>query len=100
MTIEIPTLISAVSLIIALIVALNNIRNQHYHNDSESASQTATLIVKLESIADGVNEIKADMRNMKNDVQDLRDRLIIVEQSTKSAHHRIDCIENKEKPND
>ena len=41
------------------------------------------------------NEIKSDMRNMRNDIQDLRDRLIIVEQSTKSAHHRLDGLEGK-----
>lgn len=35
------------------------------------------------------------MRNMRNDIQDLRDRLIIVEQSTKSAHHRLDGLEGK-----
>ena len=52
-----------------------------------------TLIVKLENINNGVNEIKSDMRNMRNDIQDLRDRLIIVEQSTKSAHHRLDGLD-------
>ena len=57
--------------------------------------QSLPLIVKLENIGNGVNEIKSDMRNMRNDIQDLRDRLIIVEQSTKSAHHRLDGLEGK-----
>jgi hypothetical protein len=29
---------------------------------------------------------------MKNDIGSINERLIIVEQSTKSAHHRIDAI--------
>ena len=61
----------------------------------KEASEMTTLIVKLETINNGVNEIKSDMRNMKTDIQDLRDRLIIVEQSTKSAHHRVDKLEGK-----
>ena len=89
------TIISLCSLIIAMVVAFSNIRNKNYVNDRESASQITTLIVKLENIADGINEIKSDMRSMKNDVDDLRERLISVEQSAKTAHHRIDTLEGK-----
>ena len=34
--------------------------------------------------------LKSDMRNMKDDVRELRDRVIKVEESTKSAHRRLD----------
>ena len=97
MKIELTILISALSLIVAIIVAITNIRNQNYRADRESTSQITTLIVKLENIADGINEIKSDMRNVKNDVQDLRERLAIVENASKSAHHRIDLLVGKEK---
>ena len=93
MKIELTTMISALSLIIAIIVAVSNIRNKNYIHYRESASQVTTLIVKLENIADGINEIKADMRSMKTDVDDMRERLIKVEQSAKIAHKRIDTIE-------
>lgn len=95
MVIDVPILISALSLLVAIIVAITSIRSRNASADKQEASQITTLIVKLENIADGVNEIKSDMRNVKNDVQDLRDRLIIVEQSTKSAHHRLDGLEGK-----
>lgn len=93
MEVEITTLISGFSLIIAVIVAISNIRNKNYLNDRESASQVTTLIVKLENIADGINEIKADMRSMKTDVDDMRERVVKVEQSVKMAHKRIDSME-------
>lgn len=95
MNIDVPTLISILSLTVAAIVALTNIRRNHTADDRKEASEMTTLIVKLETINNGVNEIKSDMRNMKNDIQDLRDRLIIVEQSTKAVHHRVDKIEGK-----
>lgn len=94
--IEVPILISGLSLLVAIVVAVANLRKDHEQSDRREASETTTLIVKLENINNGVNEIKSDMRNMRDDIQDLRDRLIIVEQSTKSAHHRIDTFEGKE----
>ena len=98
MTIDVPILISGLSLLVAIIVAITSIRGRNASVDKQEASQITTLIVKLENIAEGVNEIKADMRSMRNDVQELRDRMVIVEQSTKSAHHRLDAIVgNKER---
>ena len=39
-----------------------------------------------------VSEIKSDMKNVKGEVQELRERLVAVEQSAKSAHHRLDGL--------
>ena len=97
MKVEVTVLISALSLLIALIVAIVNIRDKNSSTDRESASQITTLIVKLESIAEGINEIKSDMRNIKSEIQDLRERLVIVEQATKSAHNRLDTMIGQER---
>lgn len=98
MQIEVPTLISVLSLIIAAIVGISSVKRNRTSDDRREASEMTTLIVKLENIADGVNEIKADMRNVKSDIQELRERLIKVEQSTSSAHKRIDDIIKVEEP--
>jgi len=93
--VSVPVLISGLSLAVAIIVAITNLRRNNAADDRRVATETTTLIVKLENINNGVNEIKSDMRSMKSDIQDLRDRLIIVEQSAKSAHHRIDTMEGR-----
>lgn len=98
MKIDVPILISVLSLLVAAAVGISSIKRNKSSDDRQEASEMTTLIVKLENINNGVNEIKSDMRNMRSDIQDLRDRLIIVEQSTKSAHHRLDSIEGKDKP--
>lgn len=92
MQIDVPILISFLSLCVAGAVGISGLRRNKATDDRKEASEMTTLIVKLENINNGVNEIKSDMRNMRNDIQDLRDRLIIVEQSTKSAHHRLDGL--------
>lgn len=100
MKIELSYLISACSLIVALIVAIVNIRDKNYRADRESTSQITTLIVKLESIADGVNEIKGDMRNLKSDVQELRERLVLVERDLKEAQNRLNHSEQEKEKHD
>lgn len=89
---DVPILISALSLIVAIIVAFSTIRSRNSTEDKQEASQITTLIVKLENINDGINEIKSDMKSVRTDMQELRDRVVIVEQSTKSAHHRLDDL--------
>ena len=42
-------------------------------------------------MSDEIKELKEDMRKYNN----ILERMIIVEQSTKSAHHRIDEINEK-----
>lgn len=86
----IPIAVSILSLIVSAIVGFSTIKSRNSSDTKQETTQLTTLIVKLENINDGVNEIKADMRNMKDDVRELRDRVIKVEESTKSAHRRLD----------
>lgn len=92
MTIEVALLISTVSVAFALYSGISNMKRNHKQDTANDAAQLTTVIVKLENISSGVTEIKSELKNVKNDIQDLRDRLIIVEQSTKSAHHRLDGL--------
>lgn len=92
MTLELSILISVISVSFALYSGISNLKRNNRKDTAEDAAQLTTVIVKLENIGDGVSEIKADMKNVKGEVQELRERLVAVEQSTKSAHHRIDGL--------
>lgn len=93
MTIEVALLISGVSLAFALYQGITNMKRNKTQDDKQDASQLTTVIVKLENIGEGVNEIKSDMKGVKEDVVELRERIVAVEQSAKSAHHRLDLLE-------
>ena len=61
--------------------------------DTQNAvSQLTTIGVKLDNIAISLAELKGDMNNLKGDMKDVTERLVIVEQSCKTAHKRIDEI--------
>ena len=65
-------------------------------NGKTDAAQLTTLTVKLESIQIALADIKADMRRDDEDKRETRERLIVVEASTKSAHKRINALEGKD----
>ena len=88
MTLELSIVISVISVSFALYSGISNLKRNGKKDTAEETAQLTTVIVKLENIGDGVAEIK----NVKGEVQELRERLVAVEQSTKSAHHRLDGL--------
>ena len=50
----------------------------------------------MELVQSDLKEIKADfkaeIKGLKVDIEKVKERLVVVEQSAKSAHHRIDSI--------
>ena len=87
--------ISVVSLIVAAVVGFSNLRRSTRTDTSHQAAEMTTVIVKLEALNNSISEVKSDVRNLGTVYQEVREKLIIVEQSTKSAHRRLDCIEGK-----
>ena len=85
-----PIIISAAALCFA---AYQYVRNGHKELDT----QMTAIMIKLETIAEGIIEIKNDLKNVKNEVQNLRERMAKVEASAASAHKRIDNVVGQEK---
>jgi septal ring factor EnvC (AmiA/AmiB activator) len=97
MTVEMSFLISVVSVSASIIFAYANYKKSANTDIKKEAAETATINVKLDSISKGVDDIKLEQKSTNRDVKDLCERMIAVEQSTKSAHKRIDdIIEKKE----
>lgn len=62
----------------------------------KGTTQITTVLIKLENIADGIAEIKGEMKSLRDELGELRERVSKVEASAASAHKRIDHIEGKE----
>lgn len=94
MTVEISLLLSGISVAFAIFFGISS-KNRNDRKDTEQetedrASTHTLLMTKLENIADDVKDIKRDYRETRSEVQNLRDRVIAVEQSLKSYHKRLD----------
>ena len=64
--------------------------------NKEGTTQITTVLIKLENIADGIAEIKGEMKSLRDELGELRERVSKVEASAASAHKRVDRIEGKE----
>lgn len=68
-----------------------------YKKDTqEEASCNTKLGIDMEYIKRGVDDIRLDIKAQDRKISGLSERLVRVEESTKSAHHRIDGLEKEE----
>lgn len=98
MNIEITVLCT----IIGAIVGFLGYRKTVQKDIEDDAAQKTLLSTDIKYIRDGVNDLRMDFKELKLDfkAQDtkiisMNEKLIKVEESTKSAHHRIDDLINK-----
>lgn len=96
MTIEVTILISVVSVCFAIYFGLKSNRRNDIKDIQEKAERDTRINIKLDDISGDVKDVKYDISSVKKKIEDVDKRLLVVEQSTKSAHHRIDRIEGKE----
>ena len=95
MQIEIALLISGLTMAFGIYSGMASIK-RHYKNESrKDSAQMTTVIVKLEGISEGISEIKTDLSNVKGDIKEITERLIVAEQSLKTAQKRIGELESK-----
>lgn len=59
----------------------------------EETQCNTRLVDKLDYLKTGIDDIKLDNKDMGRQLININDRLIVVEESTKSARKRIDKLE-------
>lgn len=90
-TISIALACTLIGSIISYLTFQRNKNNDIRANTREEAETKA----KLDYIATAVDEIRLDNKARDREIKDLRERVIIVESSSKSAHKRIDNLEKE-----
>lgn len=83
------------SILGAIIGVLGFIRLSKADAKEETSSFTR-VETKLDYIGKDVSDIKVDFRTQAKQISDIEQRVTRVEESTKSAHHRIDGLEREE----
>ena len=92
MTVEVALLVSVTSLFFSIYFNIRNSKRSDSSEIEQKARETAIINVKLDNIGNDVRDIKHDISAVKDDVKNLTERVVVVEQSTKSAHHRLDTL--------
>lgn len=86
------TATTVISLLIASVALLRNLKG----DTKNEGAQVSEILVKMELVQSDLKEIKADfkaeIRTLKADLESIKERMVVVEQSAKSAHKRIDGL--------
>lgn len=96
MSIEVTVAISIVSVAFAIYFGLKGTRRDDAKDIKDRAAADAIVNVKLDNISSAVNDIRYDIKDTKNQVNELDKKLVAVDASVRSAHHRIDNMERGE----
>lgn len=88
MQVEIAYLISIVSLAFSVFFGLKSSKHTDTKDIEERVKDNTRINMKLDAIAGTTQEIKSEI-NKHND------KIIKLEQSLKSAHHRLDTLEER-----
>lgn len=89
---DIKDLATIFALLISAAALWRNIKG----DSKNDGAQISEILVKIELMQSDLKEIKADfkaeVKSLKTDLESVKERLTIVEQSAKSAHKRIDGL--------
>lgn len=89
---EILTLCSLAMVLIFNIISQWRMSSAAAHADTE---QITKLSMKMEDVISGINDIKNEIRSMKEDIRQDHDKLIVLERDMKTLWNRFDNIHEK-----
>lgn len=94
MTIEIALLISIVSVCFSVYFGLKNNKRTATKEIEERVKENTRINTKLDNICQDTREIKTEISEMRKSINSHDSKIATLEASCKSAHHRIDSLEN------
>lgn len=92
MKVDISLIISLISVAFAIFFGLKNSKRTDVKDIEERVKENTKINVKLDNIGQTTQDIKSEISSMRDDIKSHNDRIIKLEESCKSAHHRIDGL--------
>lgn len=93
---EVQIIISLFSLLLGAFIGVLTYTRKRDKDVKDDASELAIIKTKLDSIGSGIESIRVDMKANEARVAHLSERLVRLEESSRQAHKRIECLEKTE----
>jgi len=97
MTIEVSTaiIISVLSLGFSVFMGLKSNKRTDTKDIEERVKENTRINMKLDAISNNTTDIKNEVSEMRKEINSHDSRIVKVEESVKSFHHRLDGIEER-----
>jgi ABC-type anion transport system duplicated permease subunit len=89
------TILGVACTIISIVIIILGYKRTATKDIREESNSQTKLEMQLSYISRGVDDIKLDMKLQDKKINDVIERVAKVEESTKSAHHRLDNYEKE-----
>ena len=89
------TIISLVVAVAALLFTAASFKRTKFQDNTTNATERANMTADIRYIRSSVDDIKLENKSIQQDIRHMSERLVVVEQSAKSAHNRIDELINQ-----
>lgn len=96
MKVEVTILVSIISVCFAIYFGLRNNKRSDVKEIEQRVKERTETNMKLDQISRNVSDIKESISDTNKDLQELKEKIALVEQKTNKAHVRLDVIEGKE----
>lgn len=92
---DIVAVISALSACFAIFSVIKNYRKSTEQEIAHRTAERTETNMKLDSIGKNVADIKETINETKKDIQQLNEKLAVVDAKAEKAHLRIDMLEKE-----
>ena len=86
------SIISMCIALAALLFTALSFRRTSNQDTSATAAERATMNANIQYIRQSIDDIKLENRAIQTDISEMKTKIVEIEQSTKSAHKRLDDI--------
>lgn len=90
MNAEVITAITATVAVLGFLVALATYWRGGRSGAKEEGENDGRVLARLDSIDNGIRDIKAENRSMRREIQEVRDIALHADERAESAHKRLD----------
>lgn len=90
-------LLGAVSTVFGMVITYFTFMRGRDKNIRTDAQENAKVSTKLDHISRGVDDIRIDLRSNEKQINNVAERVTRVEESSRSAHKRLDKLEGVRK---
>ena len=95
MQVDVVILTSVIGTVVGIVAGAYGMKKSGDASIKNQTKEQMAVSTKLDYVVQGLNDIKFDLRSQDNKLQNLTERVTKVEESNKSAHHRLDTLEKK-----
>ncbi|WP_338627602.1 hypothetical protein [Clostridium baratii] len=93
MNVDITVLVGIGSTLFGVVIGFLGYKRNENRDIKDDAKKDATTNITLDYISKNIDLLRVDVQTTNKSMLNINDRLIRAEESIKSAHHRIDGLE-------